>query len=170
MKTIDGFPNYTIDYYGTVKSKVSGVEKAQRSAGKGYMVVDVYHKGNCKTSYIHRLVASHFIDNPSNLHEVNHIDGDKTNNHVSNLEWCTHKQNCVHRNITGLGDRGMKKRNNTSGYVGVSWNGNSWQAYIVVNKKQIGLGRFTEKEEAALAYNKASIKYHGDSGRLNEIS
>lgn len=48
MKTIDGFPNYTIDYDGVVKSNITGKTKATRHAGKGYQVVDIYNKASIK--------------------------------------------------------------------------------------------------------------------------
>lgn len=55
-----------------------------------------------KWYYAHRLVALHFCDNPNNYNEVNHIDGIKGNNHFTNLEWCTRKQNQQHmRQVLG---------------------------------------------------------------------
>lgn len=63
-----------------------------------------------KDVYIHRLVATCFIPNPDNLPEVNHKDGDKTNNTVENLEWCTRSQNNRHAFQTGLRDYAELKR------------------------------------------------------------
>ena len=57
----------------------------------------------------HRLVAEHFIDNPNNYPIVNHIDGNKANNHIENLEWCTHSQNNIHAYKNGL-NRSKKKQ------------------------------------------------------------
>lgn len=59
----------------------------------GYLLVSLYKNGIVRRVYIHRLVASAFIPNPQNLPEVNHRDENKTNNAVSNLEWCTHDYN-----------------------------------------------------------------------------
>ena len=55
--------------------------------GKGYKVVTLSKNGTRKNHYVHRLVAEHFIPNPNNLIEINHIDYDKSNNKVNNLEW-----------------------------------------------------------------------------------
>ena len=63
---------------------------------KGYLLVNLYKNRKRKSYKIHQLVAEHFIPNPDNLPEINHIDEDKTNNRVDNLEWKSHKDNCNH--------------------------------------------------------------------------
>ena len=64
-----------------------------RKKANGYLQVILQDNGIKKCVHIHRLVAEAFIPNTDNLPEVNHIDEDKTNNRVSNLEWCTRKYN-----------------------------------------------------------------------------
>ncbi len=71
--------------------------------GVGYLRVGIY-VGNNKTKpiYIHRLIAQSFIPNPENKLEVNHIDGNTKNNHISNLEWVTKSENQLHAYKIGL--------------------------------------------------------------------
>lgn len=70
---------------------------------------DKEKKYNCR---IHQLVAKHFIPNPFGLKTVNHIDGNKANNHISNLEWVTPRENIIHAVKTGLMDfKGEKHPN-----------------------------------------------------------
>lgn len=68
----------------------------------GYLVIDLSHHGKRKNVRVHRLVAEAFIPNPDNKPEVNHLDGDKTNCQVSNLEWSTRSENLLHAYQTGL--------------------------------------------------------------------
>ena len=66
-----------------------------------YLYVNLNNNG-IKQFRVHRLVAIHFIPNPNNLPQVNHIDGDKNNNSINNLEWCTRSENSQHAYDTGL--------------------------------------------------------------------
>lgn len=72
---------------------------------KGYLYVVLTNKYKKKTISIHRLVAQAFIPNPNNLPQVNHIDGDKLNNCVENLEWITNYDNMKHAMKLGLRDK-----------------------------------------------------------------
>ena len=68
----------------------------------GYLFVFLSVNGKAKNRMIHRLVAETFIPNPNGLPEVNHIDGNKENNRVDNLEWCTRRDNLKHAVDNGL--------------------------------------------------------------------
>ena len=68
----------------------------------GYKTVKLSKNGVTTTCFLHRLIASAFIPNPENKGFVNHIDGDKLNNDIENLEWCTHAENMQHAYKYGL--------------------------------------------------------------------
>ena len=67
-----------------------------------YIQLKLSKDGSKKDIYLHRLVAQAFIPNPNNYSEINHIDGNKRNNCIANLEWCSHKTNIQHAHNTGL--------------------------------------------------------------------
>lgn len=68
----------------------------------GYKIICTRVNGIAKSPRVHRMVAEAFIPNPDNKPEVNHINGDKTDNRVTNLEWVTSKENTQHALATGL--------------------------------------------------------------------
>lgn len=68
----------------------------------GYLMVNLRKDGKVKMVSVHRLIACNFIPNPTNLPQVNHIDGVKTNNSITNLEWCSSRDNLIHAIKTGL--------------------------------------------------------------------
>ncbi|BBD20125.1 HNH endonuclease [Lactobacillus phage T25] len=102
-KDIEGYEGlYQISNMGRVRSldrkdarehRIKGKILAITSATNGYRKIGLMKDGNIKNHSVHRLVAKAFLDNPSNLPQVNHKDEDKTNNVVSNLEWCTQSYN-----------------------------------------------------------------------------
>lgn len=84
---------------------------------KGYLFIATYLNGERTVKLVHREVAKQFIPNPLNLPQVNHLDGDKTNNHYTNLEWCDAKANNKHARDNGLNlldgeDNGNSKLSN----------------------------------------------------------
>lgn len=98
MQEINGFPGYFVAREGKVfynKNKGEMQEKKQHNHN-GYRRINVTIGNKKKNLRVHRLVAEAFIPNPNNLPEVNHIDEDKSNNHVDNLEWVTASQNQQH--------------------------------------------------------------------------
>lgn len=91
---------------------------------------------------MHRLVAEAFIQNPNNLPQVNHIDGNKKNNCVSNLEFCTHKENVQHGWAIGLyGENAFKQRKKIIQY---SLNGDFIKEWESINKAGSQLNIFSQ--------------------------
>ena len=96
---------YYVSNYGKVKSLKKGKEIILKDSltGDGYRGVTLHLKeGIRKSRSIHKLVALAFITNEENKKEVNHIDGNKINNHFTNLEWVTRSENAQHGWRTGL--------------------------------------------------------------------
>lgn len=89
---------YSINYNHTNTIQ----EIKPRKNKHGYLQVGLYINGKCKRITVHKLVALTFIPNPHNYTQVNHIDGNKNNNCVNNLEWCSPKQNIHHAIETNL--------------------------------------------------------------------
>jgi len=122
--------------------------------GKGYLHVSV----GKRFIRLHRLAwFMYFGTLPAAL---DHINGDRRDNRLTNLRPCNQHQNSGN---TGL------SRHNTSGVKGVSYNNRThfWHAQIKINGKQTYLGRFTTKDEAALAYDIAAIRHFGPFARIN---
>lgn len=90
---------YCTNQYGTKATRIRKGKQLKLAKQKnGYMSVSL----NSKTFKVHRLVAEAFISNPNSFLQVNHKDGDKTNNSVDNLEWCDSYYNMQHAVKTGL--------------------------------------------------------------------
>lgn len=103
-KTIAEAPNYEVSTEGNVRNKTSGrLLKPQAFGATGYKQVSlkIQETNKFQKRYIHRLVAQAFIENPENKREVNHIDGNKLNNSLSNLEWVTSSENQIKRHEQG---------------------------------------------------------------------
>lgn len=108
LGNIRGVDRYVKQMHGGLQFK-KGQLLRQKKNNRGYKIIILtkYHKQ--KTFTIHRLVAMAFIPNPQQLPEINHIDCDKTNNRVENLEWCDRNQNLNHGERKKLHDKAVSK-------------------------------------------------------------
>ena len=112
-----------------------------------YLSVRLSKNGKVKNCNIHRLVASAFIPNPNNYDVVNHIDTNRMNNNVNNLEWCTQSYNCIHAVNNGIASKQndvlitnvkdnstlkFKSANSASKYLGFD------RQWIAINLKRKG--------------------------------
>ena len=105
--------------------------------GYGYMLVDLRKYGKRYMTLVHKLVADAFIPNPNNLPQINHKDGDKSNNCVSNLEWCTCSENQFHAFKHNLKPQGPNHPNAKFSFGDVDY------IRSVYRKGEIGHGVYT---------------------------
>ena len=118
----------------------------------GYVLV--YLKETKKNHFVHRLVAKQFLKDFDNAKMVNHIDFNKSNNHYSNLEMVTNRENQCHL---------VKSKNK---FIGVCFNKNKkkWQSHIMINGKLKYIGMYNDQEEAY----QARVNFEKDNGIVNK--
>jgi hypothetical protein len=150
-KTVEGYESqYQVSNYGRVRSlprkikssyeasrQIPGRVLKPRNNGYGYLHVCFSNKGTTKHKYIHRLVAGNFVPNPHQYLEVNHLDGDKTNNVRENLAWVSRSLNETHAWKLGLKTSSQYAKKLTVGHIKA--------IKILYNSKQ-----FTQKELGVL--------------------
>lgn len=162
--------SYEISSLGKIRNLQGKVLKTYVQ-NSGYEQIKINYQGLHIHKSIHRLVAEAFIPNPLNKEYVNHIDGNKLNNTVDNLEWCTNSENILHARKTGLNPYNkptlglkLKPRSNNakqSQYLGVHWDKSRqrWRTCVVLDKVKYLQKRYDSEYEAALARDEC-IKQH----------
>ena len=101
-RSLKEYPLYIVSEYGDVKNIKTGKKLKTQLTYKGYPRLQLFRNGHGKKIYVHRLVAMLFIPDFHEDLEVNHLDGNKQNNHFSNLAMCTSFQNNLHAKRLGL--------------------------------------------------------------------
>lgn len=133
---------------------------------KGYEKITLCKNGKGKSLFVHRLVAITFIPNPENKPHINHIDANKLNNSIDNLEWCTPLENVTHAISKGIFaiNRCRTICTNSSGYIGVHWHkvNKKYVARLrLKNGNRLTIGNYDDVIEAAKAYDKALFNEWG---------
>lgn len=116
---------YQITTNGELYSKATNKRRKTEVSRNGYERVCLWRDGKAKHYSIHRIVALAFIPNPDNLDMINHIDGNKLNNTVTNLEWCNASQNMRHayaNNLVSLKTRKVAQYTKNLTLIRI-WNG-----------------------------------------------
>tara|TARA_R110002012_G_scaffold306538_2_gene511321 strand:+ start:590 stop:1120 length:531 start_codon:yes stop_codon:yes gene_type:complete len=142
---------------------------AQARMGVGFDYFDKFYaqfhhrhekSGKSFKIYSHRMV--YYLQYGELPEFIDHIDGDSSNNSISNLRAATRSQNMRNR---------KSDKNSSSMYLGVGWvkAGAKWVARIKIEGKVKHLGYFTDEQEAARVYNKEASEYFGEFANLNEI-
>ena len=146
-KNIPGYIRYKVSNYGVVKVLHRDEWKVLkgRSTGNGYWCVDMWENGSRKTISVHRLVMNVFCGNSDKY--VDHINGNKLDNRLSNLRYCTVRENNSFRNHSDSSKV-------SSRYTGVTWNKckNCWQSRIWLHGRMVHIGCFKDEIEASNAY------------------
>lgn len=120
--------------------------------GHGYKLIGLRKDGGRKNHYVHRLVATAFIDNPHDFHYVNHIDRDRSNNVVDNLEWCTQLENISH-SVENMKKRKSESRVTNTGekYISRRLEHGKHTRYRV-NIRSIGVSKTFKTLDEAIRY------------------
>lgn len=130
--TIKDYSNYELTQEGKIWSRNYNKYLKPDYSGE-YLRITLCKGGKTKRYLIHRLVATHFVSNPDNKPCVNHIDGDKRNNHYTNLEWVTQSENVKH---------GFEKLGRVSFWKG---KGKNTPLYAHCRNRKGCLGKLNEK-------------------------
>ena len=149
-------PEYEGLYQASNLGKVRSVDRGLNRKGRelkfgtnkgGYFICNLCEDGNAKTYQVHQIIAITFLEHKRcGMKEVvDHIDNNKENNRVDNLQIISNRENVS-----------KDRKNGSSKYIGVCWqpNANKWQSQIKINGKQKYLGLFHSEEEAHFAYQK----------------
>ena len=169
---INGFANYKINRDGKIYNTSEKALLITKQANVGLYKHNEYKKGNPRLGYkrvpkaINRLVYEHFSENEDvfddlSKFDIKHLDGNKCNNNIDNLQLVTRKQSLQKR---------QKKTGCTCNYIGVCWNkkSNKWRSKIELDKKTYHLGNYTFAENGAYVYHQVAKQFKDPDFYCNE--
>lgn len=101
-KVVEEFPNYEVSNFSRIRNRTTGLIKIPSLGKRGYPILSFKKDGSTYVRTLHRIFAIAWIPNPDNKKEINHINGDKCDCSLTNLEWATPSENIAHARRTGL--------------------------------------------------------------------
>lgn len=151
-KDIKGYEGlYQISSFGNARSlRFNRIKVLKPGSTPKYFTYEFSVNRISKIKTAHRLVAEAFIPNPNNLPYINHKDGNKQNNHVENLEWCTASENVKHAYATGLAPRHATHQNQPMQKGILEINSNTFYFSIRECARRLGIKRDTIRRSLRL--------------------
>lgn len=175
LKPIKGHERYVINHEGLVFDTHCGMRQVnQYTDNQGYKLCTLEVNGDRKLFRIHRLMGVTYLDNPDNLPQVNHKDGNKMNNHISNLEWCSNRENtiCGYNNNAYIFKRGTFAVDVysalTNNYIGCYRSMRKLCAELGLNRKT--LRRILLGERANIYHYRFVVFGKGQQTTLKEVA
>lgn len=161
-KQITDYENYSISNFGSVKNNLTNRILKPKIVNKYYMI-DLCKNGTKKPASIHRLVGLYFLEKVEEKETIDHIDRNKTNNHISNLRWATKSEQQKNKN---------KSKNCLSKWKGVTFDKqkNKWKCHMRIDGKLKHIGYFDNEIDCAKKYNEYIIENNlGEFYVLNDF-
>jgi hypothetical protein len=152
--SVTDYDNYAVSNMGSVINK-KGIMLKSELDRNGYFRISLSKDGVKRKHAVHRLVALAFIENIDNKLCVDHIDGNRQNNDVSNLRWATKAENQYNKIIP---------KNSSSGVKGVCFDKKSkkWKAHITIDEKHVHIGYYSNLQDAKIARYDKAVRTFGE--------
>jgi uncharacterized protein (DUF2147 family) len=171
MKQIKDYPNYLITTDGRIFNLKKMIFLKKLLNNSGYYNICLYNENGGKFYLVHRIMAQTYLPKDDTRNFVNHIDGNKENNFLCNLEWCTHKENMQHAWENGLSKTSEKQRQNGRNTIHIALKA----ANELKRKKIIDISNgkiYNSSKEAALelGYKKETLANWLNGHRENKTS
>lgn len=165
------YKGYTVFENGDMLG-LSGKKMHPGKDGRGYHYIFVHSEGKRKTKKVHRIVAECFIPNPENKPQVNHVDGNKNNNCVDNLEWVTQSENMMHAFRSGLCENTLKAARQTGRRKGIETTAKAVEATMkpVIDITTGKIYRSIREAAYNIGYNPDTLRHQLNGTNRNKTS